>query len=135
MKKTLSLCVLIGLACSIARAQEPPKYEVLKKMYDDAIASLKQAQDAKNQLATQNEQLTKQLEAMTKERDELARRVNEFSERTYTIRAQQAAWNEFLKRYPALQARWKAFLETELLRPGNEAPTLIDPAWPFRVEG
>jgi peptidoglycan hydrolase CwlO-like protein len=135
MKKTLSLCVLIGLLTSFARAQEPPKYEVLKKMYDDAIASLKQAQDAKNQLATQNEQLAKQLEAITKERDELARRVSEFSERTYTIRAQQAAWSEFLKRYPTLQARWKAFLETELLRPANEAPALIDPAWPFRVEG
>ncbi len=123
-------------------AQEPPKYEVLKKMYDDTLASLKTAQETKNQLATKNEELVKQvaeiqkqLEAITKERDELARQVAGNSEKTFTLRSTMAAWQEFLKRYPTLNAKWKAFLDTELLKANNEAPSLVDPIWPFRIEG
>jgi len=125
-----------------ASAQEQPKYEVLKKMYDDAIASLKAAQETKSQLAAKNEELTKQvadlqkqLETVAKEREELARQVAQNAEKTFTLRANFAAWQEFLKRYPSLNARWKAFMETDLLKAGQEAPSLVDPAWPFKVEG
>src|SRR5947208_2843254 len=77
--------LLLVLGAWAALGQEAPKYDVLKKMYDDAVGSLKAAQDAKNQLATKNEELGKQvgdlqkqvaelqkrLEAVTKDRDEL----------------------------------------------------------------
>jgi predicted nuclease with TOPRIM domain len=123
-------------------AQEPPKYEVLKKMYDDAVGSLKGAQDAKNQLAMKNEELTKQvaelqkqLDAAGKERDELQRQAATYAEKTFQLRVHYAAWQDFMKRYPALAARWKAFMEGELLRPANEAPALAEPGWPFRIEG
>jgi chromosome segregation ATPase len=126
-----------------AGAQEQPKYEVLKKMYDDAIGSLKSAQETKSQLAAKNEELTKQvgelqkqLEAVSKERDELARQTAAHAEKTFALRANLAAWQEFLKRYPTLNARWRAFLETELLKAGPEStPSLVDPAWPFKAEG
>jgi len=125
-----------------AAAQEQPKYEVLKKMYDDAIGSLKAAQETKNQLAAKNEELTKQIaelqkqmEAVAKEREELARQVAGNAEKTFTLRANYAAWQEFLKRYPSLNARWKAFMETDLLKAGQDAPALVDPAWPFKAEG
>ena len=125
-----------------AWAQEAPKYDVLKKMYDDAVASLKVSQEAKNQLATKNEELTKQvaelqkqLATVTAERDALARETALHAERTYALRAHQAAWQEFLKRYPLLHVKWRAFLADDLVGADPEAPTLVDPVWPFRIEG
>lgn len=138
-----SLCfVMVSVISLGVLAQEAPKYEELKKMYDSALGSLKASQEAKNQLATKNEELTKQvaelqkqLDAASKERDELQRQTAQHAEKTFNLRTQHAAWQEFLKRYPTLAAKWKVFLEAELLKAGNEAPTLIDPSWPFRVEG
>jgi peptidoglycan hydrolase CwlO-like protein len=139
------------LACGAwsAWGQEAPKYDVLKKMYDDAVGSLKAAQEAKNQLATKNEELgkqigdlqkqvaelQKQLEAVTKDRDELQRAATTYAEKTYNLRAYYAAWQDFLKKYPTLHAKWKVFLDGELLKGGNQAPALVEPEWPFRVEG
>ena len=135
------LLVLAASAWSAA-GQEAPKYDDLKKMYNDAVGSLKSAQEAKNQLATENEKLAKQvaelqkqLEAANKERDELQRQANTHAERTFNLRSHYAAWQEFLKKYPALHAKWKVFLDAELLQGANEAPALVEPVWPFRVEG
>lgn len=125
-----------------AAGQEAPKYDELKKMYDDALAKMKNSQDAKNALATEKdslakqlEELRKQLEAVTKERDELQREATTYAEKTFNLRSYHAAWQDFLKRYPPLQAKWRLFLDAELLKSGNEAPALIEPEWPFRIEG
>jgi predicted nuclease with TOPRIM domain len=132
----------VALAAPVTFGQEAPKYDVLKKMYDDAVGSLKSAQDAKNGLAMKNEELTKQvaelqkqLEAVSKERDELSRQAATYAERTFNLRSFYAAWQEFLKKYPALAAKWKVFLEAELLKANNDAPALPEPGWPFRIEG
>jgi predicted nuclease with TOPRIM domain len=136
------LSLVVPLLASTASAQEAPKYEVLKKMYDDAIGSLKDAQNKKNELATKNEELAKQvadlqkqLDATTRERDELQRQATTYAEKTFNLRSYYASWQEFLKKYPTLQAKWKIFLDAELLKSGNETPSLIEPDWPFRVEG
>jgi septal ring factor EnvC (AmiA/AmiB activator) len=139
------VAALIGVILAVARvalAQEAPKYDDLKKQYDAAIANLKAAQDAKNGLAAKNEELTKQVESLSKqlgevmkERDELARQAAAYAERTYDLRSNLAAWQEFMKRYPTLHARWKVFLETELLKSPTEPPSLAEPTWPFRVAG
>ena len=133
--------VLAGVA-GVALAQDAPKYDELKKQYDNAVASLKVAQDAKNDLANKNLELTKQIETLQKqlgdvmrERDDLARQAATHAERTYQLRSSLAAWQEFMKRYPTLHNRWKIFLEAELLEPANEPPALPEPAWPFRLEG
>jgi len=127
---------------SVAVAQEPPKYDDLKKMYDDALAKMKNSQDAKNALAAEKdavakqlEEVRKQLDAVTKERDELQREATTYAEKTYNLRTYHAAWQEFLKRYPSLQAKWKVFLDAELLNAGNELPAVAEPEWPFRIEG
>jgi predicted nuclease with TOPRIM domain len=111
-------------------------------MYDDALGSLKDAQNKKNELATKNEELSKQvadlqkqLDAVGKERDELQRQAATYAEKTYTLRSYYAAWQEFLKRYPTLAAKWRVFLDTELLKTGNDVPALAEPEWPFHVEG
>jgi septal ring factor EnvC (AmiA/AmiB activator) len=145
---TLFLLALIAIVTAVsglagaALAQEAPKYEDLKRMYDGAVQSLKAAHDAKLDLANKNEDLKKQVEALQKQlsetardRDELARQCANHAERTYQLRAAHAAWQEFVKRYPSLHARWKAFLETELLRPGNDPPALAEPDWPFQLQG
>jgi predicted nuclease with TOPRIM domain len=144
MKQFRTWCAVavVGLLVGTALAQEPPKYDVLKAMYDDAKAKLAAAQESKNDLANKNEglnkqiaELQKQLDAVTRERDELQRQAATYAEKTYNLRSYYAAWQEFVKRYPSLQVKWKVFLETELLKTGNEAPSLVEPSWPFRIEG
>jgi predicted nuclease with TOPRIM domain len=138
----LVVALILSSSALMALGQEAPKYDELKKMYDDALVKMKNSQDAKaalaaekDALAKQVEDLKKQLDAVTKERDELQRQASTFAERTYNLRSYQAAWQDFLKHYPALQARWRAFLDAELLKSGNEPPVLIEPEWPFRIEG
>src|SRR5690349_7726319 len=106
----------VGFSAALAAGaagQEAPKYEELKKMCDDALAKMKNSQDAKNALATEKdalakqlEELRKQLEAVTKERDELQREAATYAERTFNLRSYHAAWQDFLKKYPPLQAKW-----------------------------
>jgi predicted nuclease with TOPRIM domain len=134
--------LVAALCAGRTMAQEAPKYDELKTMYEQSLKSLKEQQDSKSKLATEKEELAKQvaglqkqLDAVTKDRDELARQAATFAEKTYTLRTYYATWQEFLKHYPALNARWKLFLESDLLKDGNEPPTLIEPEWPFRAEG
>ena len=137
--------VVVGCWAALAggaMGQEAPKYDELKKMYDDALAKMKNSQDAKNALASEKDALAKQLEdvrkqldAVTKERDELQREATTWAEKTYNLRTYHAAWQEFLKRYPPLQAKWKVFLDAELLKAGNDLPAVVEPEWPFRIEG
>jgi predicted nuclease with TOPRIM domain len=138
----IGVAACAAIVASFALAQEAPKYEDLKKQYDAAKASLEAAQDAKNALGKEKDELTKQVAALqkqlnevTRERDDLARQAASQAERTYQLRANLAAWQEFMKKYPALHAKWKVFLETELLKPANEPPALPEPTWPFRVAG
>jgi|GEM_PF-2192961 len=144
--RTLCVALVLTAAMSwtprVVLAQEAPKYDVLKQMYDASLGALKAAQDTKNQLAMKNEELTKQvgelqkqLDAATKERDDLRRECGTYAERTFNLRCHYAAWQEFLKRYPTLGARWKVFLDGELLKGANEPPAVLEPDWPFRIEG
>jgi predicted nuclease with TOPRIM domain len=130
----------IALTTGFAYAQDAANPEQLKKLYDDALAQLKAAQDRKNELATQNEQLTakvaelqKQLDAARGEMVELRRQDAENAEKSFYLRSHHAAWQTFVERYPELKARWKQFLERDLLAAGNELPGLPDPGWPLTV--
>jgi hypothetical protein len=78
------------------------------------MTQLKAAQDRKNELANEYEKLKAQLEALQKQLDEANRLLANDSERTYLLRAREAAWNAFLDRDPRLRARWEIFLETPL---------------------
>jgi predicted nuclease with TOPRIM domain len=140
------LCATVGLAMALwaggVAAQEAPKYDELKNMYQQSLKSLKDQQDSKAKLATEKEELAKQvaelqkqLDVVTKDRDELARQATSYAEKTFALRSSYAAWQEFLKRYPSLHAKWRVFLDAELLKMGNDAPALVEPEWPFRVEG
>lgn len=136
---TLVTCAPNGLA------QETPKPEQLKKMYDDALAQLKDAQNRKNQLSGDNEKLKaantklaeriaaleKQVAAAEAQVAQMKQEQAEWAEKTFQLRAHYAAWRAFIKLYPRMGVRWEYFL-------GNSFPTgqpdelwHDDSAWPL----
>ena len=126
------------IGTGFALAQDANSPEQLKKLYADALAQLKAAQDRKNELATQNEQLAakvaelqKQLDAARGDMLELKRQDAENAEKSFYLRSHHAAWQTFVERYPELKVRWKHFLEKDVLAAGNGLPELIDPMWPM----
>ncbi|MGH7214127.1 MAG: hypothetical protein ACREIT_05130 [Tepidisphaeraceae bacterium] len=127
----------------LALAQEEPNPEQLKKMYEDALAQLKAAQDRKNEMSKENEvlaaklaELTKQIETMQPRLDALEKQAAAYAEQTFNLRSHYAAWQEFMKRYPSLLARWRVFLENDLLTVPNDVPeSVVDPNWPFSAQG
>src|SRR4029453_6807726 len=88
-----AVALTVGLAgATLALAQDASNPEQLKKLYDDALAQLKAAQDRKNELATQNEQLTakvadlqKQLDQAKTEMLELKRQDAENAEKNFYL--------------------------------------------------
>ena len=129
--------VALAAGTTLALAQDANNPEQLKKLYDDALAQLKAAQDRKNELATQNEQLTAKVAELQKQLDqargemlELKRQDAENAEKSFYLRSHHAAWLSFIDRYPELKSRWKQFLEKDLLAANNELPKLVDPEWP-----
>ena len=100
-----------------ASHEDEVKPEQLKKMYDDALAQLKAAQDRKAELAKETESLTakvtelqKQLAAAQEQVTSLKREVADSADKTYYLRAYHAAWQRFLSNYPELTLKWKAYL-------------------------
>lgn len=112
--------VVLGfLSAGEARAQEEIKPEQLRKMYDDAIANLKAAQDRKNQLAEENEKLKADIARLQGEVNELHIRTRSlegdaarFAARTYDLRLHLAAWEQFIQRHPSLRIKWELFLQS-----------------------
>jgi predicted nuclease with TOPRIM domain len=128
----------LALSAGLAVAQDAANPEQLKKLYDDALAQLKAAQDRKNELAQQNEQLTAKVQDLQKQLDqvrgealELKRHDAESAEKSFFLRSHYAAWQNFVDNYPELKVRWKRFLETDLLAGHVEPPALADPRFPL----
>jgi septal ring factor EnvC (AmiA/AmiB activator) len=125
-----------------ARAQEEPKPEQLKKMYDDTLGQLKDAQNRKNELATENERLNAKLAELKKQLDDanakvqtLEEQVGGFAEQTFRLRSHYAAWQSFLRSYPDLISRWRLFLGNDSFSIPKDVPSLMDPQWPLSAEG
>lgn len=123
----LLLAAVLSLP-SAARGQDDPKQ--LQAKYDDAVTQLKAAQDRKNELSVENDSLKTRLaeiEAKLKQLDD------ETAERTFHLRASNAAWNAFLEGRPDLRAEWDRFIMLGPVVPEFQlATTVIDPAWPLR---
>jgi hypothetical protein len=127
----IAIVLLVGMhvapppAPAVARDQDNP--DVLKKELADALGQLKAAQDRKNELATENEKLKAQLAAMQKDLDEVRRAQATWAEQSYFLRAQHAAWDDFLERYPRLKAEWEVFLSAGPFAAANDRPQWADP--------
>ena len=128
-------------AAPLALAEDPPKPEQLKQMYDDTLAQLKNAQERKTQLAAENEQLKakladlqKQLDASKARNSDLEKQAAGYAEKTFFLRSHYAAWQEFLQRNPRLQIRWKTFLGNDAITPRRDVPVVVDPEWPWSAQ-
>jgi hypothetical protein len=110
-----------------ALAQDQNNPDVLKKELADSLAQLKAAQDRKNELATENEKLKARMAAMQKDLDECRRAQATWSEQSYFLRVQHAAWDDFLDRYPRLKAEWEVFLSAGPFAAPNDLPQWADP--------
>ena len=120
MPRWVWLWAMLGVV-SIARGQEPPQGDDLRRRYDETLVQLKAAQDRKNELSTENESLkqklaetSRQLDQARAENQTLRQEVAESSNRTFLIRSQLAAWEKFVVRYPEIQSRWKVFSRLDL---------------------
>lgn len=107
--------LLIVLLCGVAYAQDEPKPDQLKKMYDDTLVQLKSAQERKNELAKENEKLNARVAELQKQNESLRREAAGSADKTYMLRSHFAAWEAFISKYPAISARWKVFMEADVL--------------------
>jgi septal ring factor EnvC (AmiA/AmiB activator) len=133
MRTLVWLMAAVCLLGGTAFAQDKPNPDQLKKAYDDALAQLKAAQDSKNDLARENGQLVKQIEELKKQVaagqgqiESLKREVSDNDQKTFSLRAYQAAWQSFLKAHPETMIQWKAFLAGDVLALPQEQPPLFE---------
>jgi hypothetical protein len=58
--------------------------------------------------------MQKQLDAMKAENQVLRREASEASDKTFLLRSHFAAWERFVKKFPAIESRWKVFSQLGL---------------------
>jgi septal ring factor EnvC (AmiA/AmiB activator) len=141
MRLARSVFLTILLTATVpSLAQEDPKADELKKMYDNAMSQLKSVQDRRNELAQANDALNarvKELEAKLAtteaELDTLRKDAAAYAEKTFYLRSHYAAWQGFLQVYPEIVSRWKTYLGSGLTLPKPTQPA--DDNWPFDMEG
>jgi hypothetical protein len=116
--RTLAV-VGVCLALTPSASHADPNMDQLKKLYDDTLVQLREAQDRKNELAVENQALRTKL-------NELQTQVDQ----TQLLRDDLAAWDVVAIRHPELRGIW--------LR--NRSPIYAgvrhdsawhDPRWPF----
>ena len=107
----------VALTAGFAFAQDANNPEQVKKLYQDALAQLKAAQDRKNELAKENERLGTEVERLKKElagtQGEMAglrAQAAEQAERSYFLRSHYALWRKFVSLYPTVELRWRLFV-------------------------
>lgn len=133
MIRPVSMFVTLGLAVSVAMAQNEPTAEQLQRSLDEAQAQLKQAQDRKNELATENQKLQKKLAETEQQLKSTREDLETLENRAYFLREHYAAWQEFLALNQAIRAMWLGYFN------GAGAPSLTvtdilgDGQWPFSV--
>src|SRR5437660_165951 len=83
-------------------AEDQPNTEQLRKLYDDALKSLENAQNRKNELSGENdklkakvEELNKQLADTKMQLDKLKQEQVGWAGRTFFYRSNYAAWKQF----------------------------------------
>jgi hypothetical protein len=133
MRRLLLAILVLIFSSSAAWADDKPNPDQLQKAYNDALVQLKDAQNAKNELASANDKLGKQLEDMKKQlagsqarvRD-LERQVSDNDGKTFYLRSFYAAWQAFMKGHPDLLVRWRVYLGEDALAMPQESHPLID---------
>jgi septal ring factor EnvC (AmiA/AmiB activator) len=130
----MGLAVMVAcLHASAAKvsAQDGANLDQVKKMYQDALVQLKEAQDRKSELANENAKLTSHIADLEKQIDTFKHEAAGEAEKTFFLRSRFAAWEEFMKQYPDLTERWKAWLKGGAVKTGTLPAMGDDADWPF----
>jgi septal ring factor EnvC (AmiA/AmiB activator) len=132
------LIAALLLVAGVARAEETPNPDQLKRAYEDALVQLRAAQDSKSALANDNEKLLKQVDDLKKQLadaqgqiENLKRQVSDNDQKTFAMRSYQAAWRNFLKARPDLLVSWRLFLGEDALAVPQERLQFMGPGWPL----
>ena len=129
------VCVLVAvgwMACQVpfSFAQDGLSSDQLRRMYDDAVAQLKTAQDRRNELARENEKLRARIAQLEKDLEQARTAANTIADKTFQARSEHAAFQEFLAANPSIRIQWQIFIEKSLLAaPGSTDPLGLD--WPL----
>ena len=103
----------------------------LKRMYDNAVAQLRAAQDGRNEIAKKNETLTAQIRDLQKQVQDAKDEAQSKVEGAYKMRREYGAFQEFLERYPGLNMRWRIFLGTDSKSGSECILDQLNSDWPF----
>ena len=126
-------CMCLLALTSNSSAQNSPNAEQLQAMLLDAQNQLKDAQNRKNELATQNQDLQKKLADTDAERQQLKDRVVTLENSGYYFRLHYTAWQEFIDQNPSLRVVWFSYFTSGELM--ERVTTIIgDGTWPFNVD-
>lgn len=116
------MVAVLLLATTGVFADDKPNPDQIQKAYDDALVQLKQAQNAKNDLAKENDKLGRQIDDLKKQLSvagarvsALERQVAENDEKTFQLRSIVAAWKSFMKLHPDLLVSWRLYLGADAL--------------------
>jgi septal ring factor EnvC (AmiA/AmiB activator) len=142
MRACVWVIAAVLLCATSGFADDQIKPEQMKKMYDDALAQLKAAQDRKAELAKENEALAAKVEELKKQlasaQDQiqtLKREVSDNDQKTFFLRSYHAAWESFIRQHPDLLAKWKMYLGDSVFSAPQEAPEVIPLNWPLSITG
>ena len=126
-----AVCLLIALFMSspVMAQSEELSNDQLRRMYDDAVAQLRAAQDRRNELARENERLQAQVAEVQQELARAKEDSKRISDETYHVRSERSAWQEFLRLHPVIWSQWFAFLNEH--RNGSDPGKYLDPSWPL----
>ena len=135
--------LVVGLMlslCPVVSAQDAHKPDDWKKMYQDASAKLRVAQDRKAELATENAKLEARvslLEAQAKATADkvtrLTAQVDELSQETLALRDFYNTWDGFIRANPTDLVQWRAYAGQDLPVLTDDTQLLFDPRWPLEV--
>ncbi len=117
MRWWLAVAVVFATSARLARADDGPRPEDVRKLYDDTLIQLKQAQDRKAELARENEnlaarvaELEKQAQANQSRLDDLQHQVDGFSDRTYFLQSHYLLWQRFMDLNPLIMKAWSDYI-------------------------
>ena len=132
---------MVVLATATAAPADNVKPDDSERMFHDTLIQLKEAQNRKAELATENEKLVarvaeleKQVMAQTAQLDEVKRQASALADRTLFLRSHYAAWEEFIVANPGLKDKWEIFVRTVAWVSAPQPAIFMDPEWPISLE-
>jgi hypothetical protein len=134
----LMLALVMALASTAFAQRDEQKAEDWKKMYQDASAQLRAAQNRKAELASENARLTAKIALLEKrnaELDQFRQQADNYSRQSSFLHAFYEDWESFIRRSPWISDQWTTYFgeRAPVLSDGPQ-PVLWDPAWPLGRE-